>query len=236
MPTAASRLERHRCGVQPGWWLALTLAVAPIAAGAMLHLIGAAAEQGQALVPLGLTAGPAGHAADVLRLLVANARVVALPLAAGAVLTVAPGASRLALRRMFDLIIAATVALNGFVLTTAIAGYGLGRLAPWIPHWPLEATAVATAAGAYLRARHRRMPTRALLTATAATAALLSGAALVETYATPHTAGVSTRLEPAMTTPAQHHRPGGLAACLAASPPPSRAQGHALRAGDPCGA
>jgi hypothetical protein len=73
-----------------------------------------------------------------------------------------------------------------------LVGLALGRhrieLPAYLPHLPLEDAALAIAAGAWLARRHPgcRVP-RSLLVCALLTLAFAALAALVETYAVPHT-------------------------------------------------
>jgi hypothetical protein len=76
--------------------------------------------------------------------------------------------------------LSANVALSGFALGT----YGM-RALPFLPQWPLEWGAFALALAAWRRARVGRRDPLELTLLAIATATMLCGAALLETYAVP---------------------------------------------------
>ena len=86
-----------------------------------------------------------------------------------------------------DLTLAATLAINAWPILYALARWQ-GRLLPYLPHLPLEVAAAAVASAVWLRAR--RGHTLGLVRAAVLVLALLAGAAMLETFATPHLGGI----------------------------------------------
>jgi hypothetical protein len=159
----------------------------PVVLGALLHLVPGVPAFGRELVPLALRPDhPA--TSQALALLGANLRAVAIPLFCALALS----ASRrrppriIHLRVLLDAVLIFSSAANAGVLTIAIAGYGLVRLAPWLPHLPVELAAMALALSCYLSTRRGLLRPRHIAAAAAQGAALLSVAAVLETWATPH--------------------------------------------------
>lgn len=121
-------------------------------------------------------------AGAVLSILAANLRVTAAPFAA-----IALGWHHSHPRRAVgDLLIGAVLAENAVIIGLAIGRWGT-RLTPYLPHLPIELTAVALAGGVWASARatHHAQPRRTVIYA-AATVVLLSAAALIEVLCTPH--------------------------------------------------
>lgn len=164
------------------------LLLTPLALGVVLHLAPGLAQPAQRLLPLALSPGHAS-AAQALELLATNLRAAALPLL-GSVALVAlqqHPQGRGQLRALLDVLVGFNLAANALLLAVAIAGYGPLRLAPWLPHLPVEFTALSIAATAYLRGRTAGAITYCQLSGVAGlVAVLLIVAALLETYATPH--------------------------------------------------
>jgi hypothetical protein len=90
-----------------------------------------------------------------------------------------------AIRAVHGALIAAWLAVNVISVGAAIGSYGTPIL-PYLPHLPLEWTAVALSLAGYLHARGRQATGRALLTPALALTVILIAAAALETYATPH--------------------------------------------------
>jgi hypothetical protein len=93
---------------------------------------------------------------------------------------------RRAIRAVHRALIALWLAVNVIPVGAAIGAYG-ARILPYLPHLPLEWTAVALALAGYLHARGRQEPGRALLAPALGLTIVLIAAAALETYATPHT-------------------------------------------------
>jgi hypothetical protein len=163
------------------------LLVAPVVLGALLHLVPGVPAFGRELVPLALRPDhPA--TSQALALLGANLRAVAIPLLCALALSASQHRPPriIYLRALLDAVLIFSSAANAGVLTLAIAGYGLVRLAPWLPHLPLELAAMALALSCYLDARRGVLRPRHIAATAAQAAALLSVAAVLETWATPH--------------------------------------------------
>lgn len=88
-------------------------------------------------------------------------------------------------RRLGDSLLAIFIASNTALVGAAIA-VGGSRIAPYLPHLPVEWAALATATAGWLLASRRALSRRALATLAAAFVALLAIAAALETYAVPH--------------------------------------------------
>jgi hypothetical protein len=52
-------------------------------------------------------------------------------------------------RALLDAFLGFSVAANAVILALSLGGYGLGRLAPWRPHLPVEFAAMALALATY---------------------------------------------------------------------------------------
>jgi hypothetical protein len=89
-------------------------------------------------------------------------------------------------RALLDAFLAFSLAANLVLLATSIAGYGVARLARWIPHLPCEFAAPALTGAAYLLARRAPLPARQLLLTAALALVLFEIAATLEAYAVPH--------------------------------------------------
>jgi hypothetical protein len=159
----------------------------PLAAGLLIGLAPALAAAGRRLVPLALAPGhPTLSQAAVI--LAANLRAVALPLL-GAVALNAVRARRpraIDVRALLDVLLGLSVAANALLLALSLGGYGVGRLAPWLPHVPIEFAAMAVALATYLAARRRPVSAAQLAVGAGLSGALLAVAAVLETYGTPH--------------------------------------------------
>jgi hypothetical protein len=102
---------------------------------------------------------------------------------AGAVLLAALLAGlRPAIRPALDVVVGALAGLNATTAGIALAAYGSRLLKAVAAHAPLELAAFAVAGGAYLSARRGPLDGRQLVSAAAACAGLLAGAAVLETY------------------------------------------------------
>jgi hypothetical protein len=166
--------------------LVLLIAV-PLTIGLVGHLQPDVAAAARSLSPLALQPST-GNGAQALSIFVHNLRVVALPLlgaAALAGLRFHPGI-RDTLRALLDAVLCLSLVGNVTLLALSLAGYGLARLAPWLPHLPVEFAALAIALDVYLRARRPgSLSSRLLLVAAVACGVALALAAVIETYATP---------------------------------------------------
>lgn len=166
--------------------LALLIAV-PLTIGLVGHLQSDVAAAARSLSPLALQPSTA-NGAQALSLFVHNLRVVALPLFSAAALS---GLRchlgvRDTLRGLLDAVLCLSLLGNVTLLALSLAGYGLSRLAPWLPHLPVEFAALAIALDVYLTARRPgALSTRLLLVAAVACVVALALAAVIETYATP---------------------------------------------------
>jgi hypothetical protein len=126
-----------------------------------------------------------GTLEEALSILVGNARTLALPL----LLSAGRWHTHPGTRLIGDLLVTALVSANA-----ASVGLALGRyptaLVGYLPHLPLEDGGLAIAASAWLARRlpnPDRRPRTGLLACASLTLTLAALAALVETYAIPHT-------------------------------------------------
>jgi hypothetical protein len=159
----------------------------PLALGTALHLVPGLPDLARQQQPLALRPDrPA--TAQAIYLLCENLRALAVPLlCAYALPTTQPRhRRRINLRALLDAFLAFSVAANVAVLTVALAGYGPLRLAPWLPHLPVEFGAMALALSSYLAARRGALRLRHLPVVVGAAALLLAVAAVLETWGTPH--------------------------------------------------
>jgi ABC-type glycerol-3-phosphate transport system permease component len=166
--------------------LALLIA-APLTIGLLGHLQPSVAAVARSLSPLALQPST-GSGAQALSIFAHNLRVVALPLLGAAALAGLRCRPRVrdTLRGLLDAVICLSLVGNVTLLTLSLAGYGLARLAPWLPHLPVEFAALAIALDVYLTARGGgALSTRLLLVAAGACVVALALAAVIETYATP---------------------------------------------------
>lgn len=124
--------------------------------------------------------GPSLHALIITRF-AGNVRVALLPL-----LLTAIGAWRRPVpRTVSDIVVAGTLTLNAMLVGAALGVHGT-RLMPFLPHLPLEWTALAVCGAPWLLARHGSpVRTDDLVVAAAAGVLLLGAAAVVETFLTP---------------------------------------------------
>jgi ABC-type glycerol-3-phosphate transport system permease component len=163
------------------------LITAPLIVGVLGHLLPHVATTARSLSPLPLHPSR-GSPAQAFSIFTQNLRVVALPLLGAAALTGLSRhrQSRNMLRALLDAVLSLSLVANLTLLALSLAGYGLERLAPWLPHLPVEFAALAIALDIYLTARRPgALSTRALLGAAALCTAALALAAVIETYATP---------------------------------------------------
>ena len=142
-----------------------------------------------------LAPGAAGHArrmlgftltprrvdlADAMRVWLTNARFIAL-LTAAALL-----ASRhRALRLVCDGVVGWAICSNVALVGVALGAYS-ARAPRWLIHLPLEWAAIAAALALYLRARRRAPSASELAVMLLAAGAVLTAAAVLETFGTPH--------------------------------------------------
>jgi hypothetical protein len=157
-------------------FIALTAAVA--ASALLVALLPGAPAALRATLAFRLQPEPASIV-DAVGILAANAKAAGV-LIAGAAL-VRGRTSRL----IFDVLLTAMLAGNMALVGAALGAYG-PDLMPWLVHLPLELAGLAVPAGAYLHARRAGPCPHVLLATTAFAGVLLTVAALVETYLTPH--------------------------------------------------
>jgi hypothetical protein len=155
------------------------------AAAAVLALTGAAVLAG-ALDP-GLASGGHPHptltgtVGEAASILLNNLRGLAGPFLL--IIVGFPGAR--ITRAIGDVAIAAILTVNCVTVGVQL-GRWQGRLLPYLPHLPLEFSALACSTCAWLIARDDTKDQRELTVLALATIALLIGAACLETWATPH--------------------------------------------------
>lgn len=138
---------------------------------------------------LSFTFAPApADAPGALALAANNFKVCALAIvgAAAQQLYATSPRSRVIARRLFDVVLAISYAANAAQFGVAFGAYG-ARLLAWTPHVPLELCALAVSAGAYLRCRHDRPATASIIAAAGLAGLLVIAAAIIETWAVPHT-------------------------------------------------
>lgn len=171
---------------RPAQLLVLLIAV-PLTLGVLGHLQPDIAAAARSLSPLALQPS-SGSGAHALAIFTHNLRVVALPLLGAAALAGlrCHPQPRDTLRGLLDAVLCLSLVANATLLALSLAGYGLQRLAPWLPHLPVEFAALAIALDVYLTARRPgALSTRALPVAAAVCTVALALAAVLETYATP---------------------------------------------------
>ena len=166
-----SRIRRHEAKV------ALTFILVSTLTAALTAGIPGGAAHARAALDFGFDPGTP-RPSDVLALVLTNSKAVALPTLAAIV------AGRTIGRRYGDLLLAATLAPNAIHIGIAFGAYG-PRLAPWTPHLPLEILGMAIAAGAYLRTDPHASTAQPRVARASLVLAVLTAAALVETYCTP---------------------------------------------------
>lgn len=123
---------------------------------------------------------PSLHALIVTRF-AGNVRIALLPL----LLTAIGAWRRPVSRTVADIVVAGTLALNAMLVGAALGVHGT-RLMPFLPHLPIEWTALAVCGAPWLLARHGApVRTDDMAVAAAAGVLLLGAAAIVETLLTP---------------------------------------------------
>ncbi len=127
-------------------------------------------------------------APGALGLALNNLKVCALALigAAAQQLYAMSPRSRAIARRLFDVVLTVSYAANAAQFGVAFGAYG-ARLVAWTPHVALELSALAVTAGAYVRCRHDRPADTSIIAAAGLAGLLVIAAAIVETWAVPHT-------------------------------------------------
>jgi hypothetical protein len=155
------------------------------AAAAVIALTGAAVLAG-ALDP-SLAAGGHPHptltgtVGEAASILLNNLRALSAPF----LLVIVRFPARRVARAVGDVAIAAILTVNCVTVGIQL-GRWQGRLLPYLPHLPLEFSALACSTCAWLIARDATEHRRQLTVLALATIALLIGAACLETWATPH--------------------------------------------------
>jgi hypothetical protein len=116
--------------------------------------------------------------AEASRIAIHNARF------AGGTLLCAALAPRLPTwtRVLIDLLLATLLAFNAGAVGLAFGAYGWRALFATAPHLSLEFGGLSLAGGAYLHARRRPLPPRALAAVVGCCGLLLAAAAVLETY------------------------------------------------------
>lgn len=120
----------------------------------------------------------AGTPAEVVDILLSNLAVLVVPLLFAGAASGRPGPWRLA----GDLVTATILLINSASVGAALALHGAALL-PYLPHLPVEATALTIACSTWTSQRSRRQPMTLTLIAVVV---LAFAAALIEVYATPH--------------------------------------------------
>jgi hypothetical protein len=171
----------------------LALAGAAAVAAAVDPALAAAGHPHPTLV------GTVGEAASIL---LDNLRALAAPF-----LLIALGfpAARIT-RTIGDVAIAAILAVNCVTVGVAL-GRWQGRLLPYLPHLPLEFSALACSTCAWLIARDDTRRRREVAVLALVTIALLIGAACLETWATPHRSTRAAANAGHVDTPSDHRAP-----------------------------
>jgi len=121
-----------------------------------------------------------GTAAEAVDILLSNLAVLIVPLLFAGAAAGRPGPWRTA----GDLATAGIVAVNSLSVGAALALHGTDLLR-YLPHLPVEGTALALASSTWICQRHHRHPLGRVLLAIFVLATI---AAVVEVYATPHAA------------------------------------------------
>jgi hypothetical protein len=183
LPVASQRSSTSPWLKRAARYPAVTVAAA-IAAITLLCAIAAAIAPrlGPACSPHPTLHGTPSEAAAIL---IHNARTLTLPL----LLCAGRWHTGRVTRHAGDLLVATLIIANAALVGVALGRYS-GELPAYLPHMPLEDAAVAIAAGAWLAHRlHPRagVPAPSLARAAALTLVLVIAAAIVETYAVPHT-------------------------------------------------
>ncbi len=122
----------------------------------------------------------AGTPVEVVDILLANLAVLVVPLLFTGAAAGRPGPWRVA----GDLVTAGIVAVNSLSVGAALALHG-ADLFRYLPHLPVEGTALALAGSTWISQRRHRHPLGRVLLVVVVLAAI---AAVVEVYATPHAA------------------------------------------------
>jgi hypothetical protein len=140
----------------------------------------------RALVPLPLLPSR-GTPDQALALLFTNITAAGAPLAGAALLLMLSRSDKSVIfpRALLDAVFGLGAASNAALLTIAISGYGPSRLAPWLPHVPLEFGALALSLALYRRARARETCLRHLALTAGCVLMTVAAAAALETWATP---------------------------------------------------
>ena len=116
---------------------------------------------------------------DAAAIFAANVRLLAIPVVAGSVV------SKLG-RCAADALVVVMLTPSAVMIGVALGAYG-SRLLPWLPHLPLEITALSLSTGLYMRTRRTAtMPSRTRhVWQLAIAAGLLAVSALIEVYLAP---------------------------------------------------
>jgi hypothetical protein len=93
-----------------------------------------------------------------------------------------PGHLQRAVRAAGEAVLAGLIASNALLVGVALGAYGSRMARAMLPHGPVELAAFSLALALYLQGRHQRLASSYLIAATAASAALLAAAAVLETY------------------------------------------------------
>jgi hypothetical protein len=152
----------------PSARLLAVLLLPPLALGLLLGLQGDVGAWARHLLPLSFhPRTPTTHRA--LALYTHNLRVIATPLLGALLLSGlrSRGKNLRGPRALLDAFLGFSALSNAALLTISLTGYGLGRMASWLPHLPFEFGAVAVALTTYLGARRRALPASQLLGAAA---------------------------------------------------------------------
>jgi hypothetical protein len=185
LPAAA-----HRSSTSPPAVLRVVSAHPALCVAATIATVTLLAALASSLVPeLGPPTAPHptlhANAREAVAIAVTNARTLAVPL----LLCAGRWHTGRLTRHVADIVVFALVSANAAMIGLALGRYPT-RLPAYLPHLPLEDAALAIAAGAWLA---RRVPPRAgtpapsLASTTALTLVVMIAAAIVETYAVPHT-------------------------------------------------
>jgi hypothetical protein len=95
-----------------------------------------------------------------------------------------PGHVQRALRAAGEALLVGQLAANVLIVAAGLGAYGTRMARALLPHGPLELAAFALAIALYLQGRRRVLPIRCAVTIGAASLALLTGAAALETFVT----------------------------------------------------
>jgi hypothetical protein len=177
-PTVSIRVSLRLLGI---------MLAGPLLLGAVLHQVPGVAALVRHLLPLALEPQrPA--ASEGLELVGANLPDVLLPILAAVVVSMASTrpARIVNPRVLLDAYLALTLAINLAALALAFTGYGVSRMAPWLPHLPFEFAALAIALSSYLTARRGALRLSDIPAFVGLAAGLIAIAAVIETWGTPH--------------------------------------------------